>query len=50
MEFGYEGRKIAGLEKQLQRLELKANRRNNEMEILETRKALNTWLKAKSLM
>lgn len=42
--------KLQVWKKRLQRLELKANRRNNEMKILKTHKALNTWLKAKSLM
>ena len=50
MEFGHVGRKIAGLEKQLKRLELLPGTKEIDDEIMEVRKALNVWLDAESTM
>ena len=50
MEFGHVGRKIAGLEKQLKRLELLPGTKEINDEIMEVRKALNVWLDAESTM
>lgn len=42
------GRKIAYLEKRLQWLEWQRELRDNDIEIMETKRALNVWLDAKS--
>lgn len=48
MEYGHVGRKITGLEKRLQWLERQSGSISYEVEIMETRKALNNWLDAES--
>ena len=49
-EFGHIGRKIASLEKRIQRLELLNGSKEIADEIMEVRKALNIWLDAESTM
>ena len=50
IEFGHIGRKIASLEKRIQRLELLNGSKEIADEIMEVRKALNIWLDADSTM
>ena len=50
IEFGHIGRKIASLEKRIQRLELLNGSKEIADEIMEVRKGLNIWLDADSTM
>ena len=50
MEFGHVGRKIVGLQKQLQSLELQSRGNDNRELIEDVRRALNSWLDKELVM